>query len=94
MEGVLSGSSVIETEFFFHAGFANNENGNKLKAGPQAGPIWVVSQGRSTTPDLSIASFTRFQSPPIFRLTHREGFTDESKRKPAAARGAAIQGAT
>ncbi len=82
---------MIEFEFFFQALWANTENGNRLRAGPQAGPILVVNHGRSMIPFCSIDFCTFDQSPPIFRLTHLEGLTDESNLKPAAAKGAAIQ---
>jgi len=91
---VDSGSFEICVEWRFQARLARSANGYIRSAGPQAGPKIVVNQGRSMIPDCSMDWMTRFQCPRILRITHLEGLTDESRRKPAAANGAAIQGAT
>jgi hypothetical protein len=54
MTSSFSGLSEIDIEFLFHAPFANNENGKRCKAGPQAGPNLVVNHGRSMIPDCNI----------------------------------------
>ncbi len=78
-------------ELLFHALLAKNENGNKWRAGPQAGPNFDVNHGRSIIPQFVIEFSTDRQFPPILRFTQREGFTDESSLNPAAANGPAIQ---